>query len=184
MSSFFLTVLSATVARSMAQLSMAQPTDCQPAIIGLSTALGISLTTAAAAVICQFKDRLCCTRGDRKLVYDTACPYCEQKQPRDCMREHLTDCEEHNKFWSPRLQASHRQSSHRQASHRQSSQAQVSRNQVSRSQVSALNVQRPARTSLRVIAPTKPPSLSVPLAVPLSVPLSVPLAVPFTEPTV
>ena len=108
MSSFLLTVLSATVALSTAQPSTAQPstaqpTDCQPAIIGLSTALGISLTATAAAVVYVFKDRLCCTRGEH--VYDTPCPYCDVKQPKACMREHIAECLEHKKYWTPRLQS-------------------------------------------------------------------------------
>jgi len=104
MFSFFLTVLSATVALSRAQ-GTAPSTSCEPAVIGLSSALGVTLTGIAAAAIYGFKDRLCCTRGDRQRVYDTPCPYCKEKQPRDCVREHLADCEEHKKFWVPRLQS-------------------------------------------------------------------------------
>lgn len=134
MSSFLLTVLSATVA-----LSTAQPTECQPAIIGLSTALGISLSAAAAAALYAVKDRLCCAPGDRRRVYDTPCPYCQTKQPRDCMREHLTDCEEHRKFWTPRL----------------------------RTAVS-LKYTRPPRLSIPVVSPPKPAS-DVPPPTPPSV---------------
>jgi len=134
MSSFLLTVLSATVAVSTAQ---ATATDCDNAVLGLSSALGVVIAGLAAAGLCAFKDRLCCTRGDSQRVYDTPCPYCEKKQPRDCVREHLADCEEHRKFWSPRL---------------------------TRQEQIALRVHRPSRTKI-VATPAKPPSL-VPAVVP------------------
>lgn len=128
MSSFFAIVLSATVA-----LSTAQPTGCDPtAVLGLSSALGVTLAGIAAAAVYAFKDRLCCTRGDSQRVYDTPCPYCEKKQPRDCVREHLADCEEHRKFWSPRL---------------------------TRQEQIALRVNRPSRISVNLPAPQKPSSL-------------------------
>jgi hypothetical protein len=79
----------------------AQP--CNDAVIGLSSALGVVLAGSAAAVLYAFRDRICCTRGDSQRVYDTPCPYCKKKQPKDCIREHLTECEEHRKFWTPRL---------------------------------------------------------------------------------
>lgn len=108
----------------------AQP-SCDPtAVVGLSSALGVTVAGIAAAALYAFKDRICCTRGDRQRVYDTPCPYCQTKQPHDCMREHLTECEEHNKFWSPRL-----------------------------TRQIALRVNRPSRTKI-VAAPAKPASLS------------------------
>jgi len=77
--------------------------SCSTAIITLSTAVGILITGITVGAICSFKDRICCTPGDSRRVYDTPCPYCQIKQPRDCMREHLAECGEHRKYWSPRL---------------------------------------------------------------------------------
>ena len=106
---------------------------CDPTVvIGLSSALGVTLAGIAAAAIYAFKDRVCCTRGDRQRVYDTPCPYCKEKQPRDCVREHLAHCEEHRKFWSPRL---------------------------TRQEHVALRVSRPSRISINLPVPPKPPTL-------------------------
>ena len=117
----------------MAQ-DMALSTSCEPAVIGLSSALGVTLTGIAAAAIYAFKDRICCTRGDRQRVYDTPCPYCKEKQPRDCVREHLADCEEHKKFFSPRL---------------------------TRQEHVALRVSRPSRISINLPVPPKPASVPI-----------------------
>jgi len=100
--SFPVSAFSVLTATLLTGAVRAQP-SCDNAVLGLSSALGVTLVGLAAAVIYAFKDRICCTRGDSQRVYDTPCPYCEKKQPRDCVREHLVDCEEHRKFWSPRL---------------------------------------------------------------------------------
>jgi hypothetical protein len=119
---------------------------CDPTVvIGLSSALGVTLAGIAAAALYAVKDRICCTRGDRKRVYDTPCPYCKEKQPRDCVREHLAHCEEHRKFWSPRL---------------------------TRQEHVALRVSRPSRTKI-VAAPAKPPSLAPAVVTPPTTPSNV-----------
>jgi len=113
----------------------AQP-SCDPtAVIGLSSALGVTLAAAAAVGLYAFKDRICCTRGDSQRVYDTPCPYCQKKQPRDCMREHLTECGEHRAYWTPTL---------------------------TRHETPPLRmIQRPSRLMVRVGAPAKPQSIRV-----------------------
>ena len=107
------------------------------AVIGLSSALGVLLAGITTATICQFKDHLCCTPGDRRRVYDTPCPYCQKKQPRDCMREHLTDCEEHRKYWTPRLRSG-----------------------------ASFKYTRPSRLSIPIVVPPKPASATPPPTLP------------------
>ena len=114
----------------------AQP-SCDPtAVLGLSSALGVTLAGITAAALYAFRDR--CTRGDSQRVYDTPCPYCETKQPKNCIREHLTECEEHRKYWVPRIRGG-----------------------------MSLKYTRPPRLSIPVVSPPKPVSivLSVPQSV-------------------
>ena len=131
MSSFVLSLLTATVATTMAQGTQGTQ-NCDASVIGLSSALGVLFTGVVAAAVYQFKNRICCTKGDSTRIYDAPCPYCTQKQPRDCMREHLADCFEHRKYWSPRL---------------------------TRQESSPLRVPRPSRLVMRVLVPIKPASL-------------------------
>lgn len=71
--------------------------------IVLGALLGVSLTSIVGTCLVRRCSRSLAHNGDPERVYDTPCPYCEKKQPADCMREHISECAEHLKHWAPKL---------------------------------------------------------------------------------
>jgi hypothetical protein len=82
------------------------PTSCpqeHTSEIVLGALLGASLTGILGTCLIRRCPRILAHNGDPERVYDTPCPYCEKKQPADCMREHISECTEHLKHWAPKL---------------------------------------------------------------------------------